>query len=134
MLLKRGNGWVTLQDIAQLIDAIEYAHTEIRKIVAAEKEIFTRLGVKKREVVAPARNEAVYQEVAKKVSASLHEAMDTSKYPKLESERRIDALRDELLAGYPEDDEDVRREARHAFEALYERLFRDDVLLTGNPS
>jgi polyribonucleotide nucleotidyltransferase len=111
-----------------VIDAIEYAHAEIRKIVAAQKEIYTRLGVKKREVVAPARNEALYQEVTKKVSAPLHEAMDTSKYPKLESQRRIDVLRDELLAGYPEDDEDIRREARHSFEALYERLFRDDIL------
>jgi len=112
-----------------VIDAIEYAHAEIRKIVAAEKELYKRLGVTKREVAPPVRNEALYQEVAKKVSAPLHEAMDTSKYPKLESQRRIDALRDELLAGYPEDDEDVRREARHSFEALYERLFRDDVLL-----
>ena len=112
-----------------VIDAIEYAHAEIRKIVAAEKELYKRLGVTKREVAPPVRNEALYQEVAKKVSAPLHEAMDTSKYPKLESQRHIDALRDELLAGYPEDDEDVRREARHSFEALYERLFRDDVLL-----
>ena len=112
-----------------VIDAIEYAHAEIRKIVAAEKELYKRLGVTKREVAPPVRNEALYQEVAKKVSAPLHEAMDTSKYPKLASQRRIDALRDELLAGYPEDDEDVRREARHSFEALYERLFRDDVLL-----
>ena len=112
-----------------MIDAIEYAHAEIRKIVAAEKELYNRLGVKKREVVAPARNEALYQEIAKKVSAPLREAMDTSKYPKLESEHRIDTLRDELLAGYPEEDEDIRREARHSFEALYERLFRDDVLL-----
>ena len=112
-----------------VIDAIEYAHAEIRKIVAAEKELYKRLGVTKREVAPPVRNEALYQEVAKKVSAPLHEAMDTSKYPKLESQRRIDALRDELLAGYPEDDEDVRREARHSFEELYERLFRDDVLL-----
>jgi polyribonucleotide nucleotidyltransferase len=112
-----------------VIDAIEYAHAEIRKIVAAQKQIYTRLGVKKREVVAPASNKALYEEIGRKVSAPLHEAMDTSKYPKLESERRIDALRDELLAGYPEEDEDLRREARHAFEALYERLFRDDVLL-----
>ena len=111
-----------------MIDAIEYGHGEIRKIVAVQKELYNRLGVKKRAVAAPARNEALYQEVAKKVSASLHEAMDTSKYPKLESERRIDEIRDQLLAGYPEEEEDVRREARHSFEALYERLFRDDVL------
>ena len=112
-----------------MLDAIQYGHGEIRKIVAGLKEIYARLGIKKREVVAPARNEAVYQEVSKKVTPALREAMDTSKQSKLESERRIEAVRDELLAGYPEDDEDLQREVKHSFEALYERLFRDDVLV-----
>ena len=111
-----------------MIDAIQYGHGEIRKILAGLKDLYQRVGVKKREVTAPVRNEALDKEVAKKVSTTLHEAMDTSKYPKLESQRRIDALRDELLAGYPEDDEDLRKQAAHSFEALYERLFRDDVL------
>ncbi|HEY6293899.1 MAG TPA: polyribonucleotide nucleotidyltransferase [Terriglobia bacterium] len=112
-----------------MIDAIQYGHGEIRKILAGLKELYQRLGVKKRPVVAPVRNEALYKEIAKKVSDALRDAMDTSKYPKLESQRRIDALREDLLAGYPEDDEDLRKEVSHSFEALYERLFRDDVLL-----
>jgi polyribonucleotide nucleotidyltransferase len=112
-----------------MIDAIQYAHGEIRKIVAAQQELFTRLGVKKRAVVPPTRNEALYQEIAKKVSDELHEAMDTSKYPKLESQRRIEAIQEELLAGYPEEDEELQQEVKHYFDALYERLFRDDVLL-----
>ncbi len=112
-----------------MLDAIQYGHGEIRKIVAGLKEMYTRLGVKKREVVAPKRNEAVYEEVAKKVTGKLREAMDTSKQNKLESEARIEAVRDELVAGYPEDDEDQQREVKQCFEALYERLFRDDVLL-----
>ena len=112
-----------------MIDAIQYAHGEIRKIVAAQQELFARLGVKKRDVVPPTRNEALYQEIAKKVSEALHEAMDTSKYPKLESQRRINAIQEELLAGYPEEDEELQQEVKHYFDALYERLFRDDVLL-----
>ena len=35
---------------ASIIDAIQYAHGEIRKIVTAEKELFAKLGLKKREV------------------------------------------------------------------------------------
>jgi len=111
-----------------MIDAIQYGHGEIRKIVAGLKELYQRVGVQKRAVTPPVRNEALDHEVAKKASAALHEAMDTSRYPKLESQRRIDSLRDELLAGYPEDDEDLRKQVAHSFEALYERLFRDDVL------
>ena len=112
-----------------MIDAIAYGHDEIRKIVAAQKALFQKLGIKKREVKAPVRNDALYQEVSKKVTASLRDAMDTSKYPKLESQKRIDAVREQLVAEYPEDDEALRKDVAHQFESLYERLFRDDVLV-----
>ncbi len=112
-----------------MLDAIHYGHGEIRKIIAGLKELYGKMGVKKREVAPPVRNEALHAEVAKKATAALREAMDTSKQSKLESERRIKALRDEIAAGYPEDDEDLQKEVKHAFEELYERLFRDDVLL-----
>jgi polyribonucleotide nucleotidyltransferase len=114
---------------AVILDAIQHAHGEIRKIVQAEKDLFGRLGLQKRKVQAPSRDETVAGEVARRVKDSLHEAMDTSKYSKQESERKISALRKEMLLSFPEEDEDRRREAGHAFDALYERLFRDDVLL-----
>ncbi|MGH9447189.1 MAG: polyribonucleotide nucleotidyltransferase, partial [Terriglobia bacterium] len=47
---------------------------------------------------------------------------------KLESERKVAALREELLQRYPEEDEARRREAVYAFDELQERLFRDGVL------
>ena len=112
-----------------ILEAIQHGHNEIRKIIAAEKELFARLGIKKREVTPPARDEALYREVAGKVETQLHEAMDTSKYIKQESHRKIAALRKELVESYPEEDETKRREAKHYFDALEERLFRDDVLL-----
>ncbi len=113
---------------ATVIDAIQYAHGEIKKIVAVERELFGKLGIKKREFTSPARDEALGREVAQKVQAALHEAMDTSKYVKLEGQRKIVEIREELLAGYPEEDEDRRREVAHAFSALEEKLFRYDVL------
>jgi polyribonucleotide nucleotidyltransferase len=112
-----------------MIDAIQYGHGEIRKIVAALRELYEKMGVKKRDVTPPVKNEALHAEVAKKATDRLRDAMDTSKYPKLDSQKRIEVLRDEILAGYPEDNEDLRKEVKHAYEALYERLFRDDVLL-----
>ena len=55
--------------------------------------------------------------------------MDTSKYIKQESHRKIAEIRNELIESYPEDDEEKRREVDHYFDALEERLFRDDILL-----
>jgi polyribonucleotide nucleotidyltransferase len=112
-----------------IIEAIQYAHGEIRKIVAAQQELFAKLGIKKREFVPPARDEALYQEVGSKVADQLHEAMDTSKYVKQESHRKIAALREALVESYPKEDEEKRRLVAHYFDALEERLFRDDILL-----
>ncbi len=112
-----------------VIDALQYAHAEIKKIVAAEKELFAKLGIKKREFTPPVRDEALYAEVRSKAEAQIHEAMDTSKYVKQESHRKIAAIREALVESYPEDDEEKRRLAAHYFDALEERLFRDDVVL-----
>jgi len=112
-----------------VIEAIQHAHLEIRKIVAAQKELFEKLGIQKREVTPPVRDEALYQEIRQKVEATLHEAMDTAKYKKLESHRRIAAIRQALVESYPEEDEAKRGQAAQYFDALEERLFRDDILL-----
>ncbi len=114
---------------ATIIEAIEYAHSEIRKIVAAQKELFELLGLKKRAFTAPVRDEALYQDVRGKIEADLHDAMDTSKYVKLESHRKIAELRKALVATYPEDDEAKRKLVAHFVDDVEERLFRDDVLL-----
>ncbi len=110
-------------------DAIQYAHGEIRRIVAAEKELFQKLGIKKQEFVAPAIDETVETEVRQKVAANLREAMDTSKYPKLISQNKIADLRESLVTSYPEADEEKRRKVGEAFDRLEERLFREDTLL-----
>jgi polyribonucleotide nucleotidyltransferase len=111
-----------------ILDALQYGHAEIRKIVALQKDLFGKLGIKKREFVASAMDEALYQEVKSKVEVELHEAMDTSKYAKQESQRRIVEIRTKLLESYTEDEEEKRRLAAHYFGRLEERLFRDDVL------
>ena len=110
-------------------DAIQYAHAEIKRIVAAEKELFQKLGIKKREFSAPAADEKLRREVAQKVEAHLHDAMNTAKYTKIESHQKIDAIREALLAGYADADEEKQREVAEIFGELEERFFREDVLL-----
>jgi polyribonucleotide nucleotidyltransferase len=111
-----------------ILEALQYGHAEIRKIVAMQKDLFQKLGIKKREFVPPPLDETFYQEVKSKVEAPLHEALDTSKYGKLESQRRIVEIREQLLENYPEDEEEKRRLAAQYFSRLEESLFREDVL------
>ena len=113
-----------------ILESIQHAHVEIKKIIGALKELYTKMGIQKAEFKATVEDAAVIREVRERIGDRLHEAMNTSNRSKLESEKKIELLREELLESYPaEEDEDKRREAGHAFERLYERLFREDVLL-----
>ena len=47
---------------------------------------------------------------------------DTAKYPKNESYGRIDAIKAEIVAAIPEDDNDKRKLATRAFERLREYI------------
>jgi len=119
------------QEVAEatIIDAIQYAHGEIRKIVAAQKELFSKLGLTKREFAAPGRDAVLLEELRAKAAAPLAEAMDTSRYPKLESQRRVDALKQSVIEGYPQEDAERRAQVKQYLDMLEEGLFRDDILV-----
>ncbi|HZP01847.1 MAG TPA: polyribonucleotide nucleotidyltransferase [Terriglobia bacterium] len=112
-----------------ILEAIQYGHAEIKKIVAAQKDLFERMGVQKRDFAAPPRDEVLFSEVEQKAGKALHEAMDTSVYKKLESHRKIAEIRKALVESYPEEEEEKRRQVAHYFDALEEKYFREDVLL-----
>ena len=113
---------------ATMNDAIQYAHGEIRKIVAAEEELFGKLGIKKREVPPPTRDEALYREVEEKVASALHEAMDTSKRGKTESYSMVAEIEKNLIESFPKEEEEKRRMAAQYFVEVEEKLFRQDAL------
>jgi polyribonucleotide nucleotidyltransferase len=110
-------------------DALQFGHGEIKKIVAAIKDLGARVGIKKLEVKPPAFDEALYKEIAAKYTDRLRDALDTEKHPKLESYALVDAVKAEIMAALPEDDEEKHKLAYRAFEQLRERIFRDDMLV-----
>jgi polyribonucleotide nucleotidyltransferase len=110
-------------------DALEFGHGEIKKIIAAIKDLGARVGIKKVEVKPPAFDEALYKDLAAKYSDRMRDALDTEKHPKLESYALVDAVKAEIMASVPEDDEDKHKLAYRAFERLRERIFRDDMLV-----
>ena len=111
-----------------VVDALEFGHAQIKKIVAAIKELHAQLKPKKVVVPALPFDEALYKEIEKKYGARLHDAVDTEKHPKKESYLLIDAIKDEIKAAIPEEEEEKRVLAKRAFERLRENIFRDDVL------
>ena len=110
-------------------DALEFAHGEIRKIVAAIRELQSRVKPQKVAVTPPAFDEAMYKQMQKDYGEKLRDAVDTQKHPKSESYSLIDGIKAEILRAIPEDDTEKRKLAYRAFERLRERIFRDDMLL-----
>jgi polyribonucleotide nucleotidyltransferase len=112
-----------------VVDALEFGHAEIRKIVAVIRDLYARVHPEKVAVQPPAFDEALYNNMSKTYGDRLRDALDTKKHPKAESYGLVDAILKEILAAVPEEDEDKRKLAHRAFERLRERIFRDDMLL-----
>jgi polyribonucleotide nucleotidyltransferase len=111
-----------------VVDALEFGHAQIKKIVGAIKELHTQLKIKKVTVPPLPFDESLYKEIEKKYGARLHDAVNTEKHPKKESYLLIDAIKDEVKESIPEEEEEKRVLAKRAFERLRENIFRDDVL------
>jgi len=111
-----------------VVDAIEYGHTEIKKICAAINDLRARAGKKKREVTPPEFDQAYYDQLKKKVGAELSDALDTKKHPKAESYTLVKDIKKKLQAEIPEDDEKALAKLKQYYETLRERIFREEVL------
>ena len=111
-----------------VVDAIEFAHAEIKKICATINELRQKAGKPKREVTAPEFDEAYFKDLNKKIGSRLTDALDTQKHPKAESYALVKELKKELIAQLPEEDEDGQRKLAHYYEILRERIFRNQVI------
>src|SRR5438270_4840361 len=110
-----------------VVDAIEFAHTEIKKICAGINELREKAGKPKREVTPPEFDQAYYNDLKKKVGADLTDRLDTQKHPKAESYELVRELKKSLLAALPEDDEAAQAKLKSYYETLRERIFREAV-------
>src|SRR5437588_10687380 len=96
-----------------VVDAIEFGHTEIKKICAALSELRAKVGKPKRVVEPPQFDEAYYNNLKKRVGAELSDALDTKKHPKAESYALVKEIKKKLQAEIPEDDEDALAKLKH---------------------
>ncbi len=111
-----------------VVDAIEFAHTEIKKICAAINELKTKAGKPKRAVTPPEFDQAYYDGLKSKIGADLTDRLDTQKHPKAESYELVRQLKKELQATIPEEDEEAKAKLKTYYETLRERIFREAVI------
>ncbi|MBS1852461.1 MAG: polyribonucleotide nucleotidyltransferase [Acidobacteria bacterium] len=111
-----------------VVDAIEFGHTEIKKICAAINQLRDKAGKPKRAVTPPEFDQAYYNALQAKVGADLSDALNTEKHPKSESYALVKELKKKLLAELPEDDDDAQAKLKTYYETLRERIFREEVI------
>lgn len=110
-----------------VLAAIEFAHEQIKKIVAAIDELVAKAGKAKRQFTPPEFDEAYYEALKAKIGDRLKDALDTKKHGKIESYGLIGQLHVELAAEIPAEDAAAKKKLGHYYELLRERIFREQV-------
>jgi polyribonucleotide nucleotidyltransferase len=114
-----------------VVDAIDFAHTEIKKICAALEELRKKVGKPKRAVTPPEFDQAYYDGLKKKIGKRLIDALDTEKHPKAESYTLVKEIKKELAAELPQEGkeaDEAKKKLNTYYETLRERIFREQVI------
>ncbi|MGA3189942.1 MAG: polyribonucleotide nucleotidyltransferase [Bryobacteraceae bacterium] len=110
---------------AEILDAIEFGHDCCKKIATAIRELVKKVGKTKREFKSPELNKELYEQISTAARVELTDAMNTEKYEKIDSYRRIDACKKKTIETLTDEQ---KPEAGKVFDALKERIFRDEML------
>ena len=111
-----------------VVEALEFGHAQVKKIVAAIKQLHAQLKPKKVEVAPWPFDQSIYDAIKKTYGAALKDALDTEKHPKKESYHLIDELKAKIVEAVPEEDEEKLALTKRAFDRLKEDIFRDEIL------
>jgi len=108
-----------------VLGAIEFGHNCCKKIATAIRELVKLAGKPKKEFQSPELGQELYETISKQVRVDLTDALNTQKYPKLESYAKVAELKKKAVEGQPEEKQE---EAAKCYDALKERIFRDEML------
>ena len=113
----------------EMIQALQTGHDAIKRIVAAQEDLFGRLGIVKETVEVETSEPSHAAEVEARVAGPLREAMSVR--GKLNMYAALDKVEEDLLASYPEDQADRKAEAKKIFHDVLVKLFRTILLKEG---
>ncbi len=114
----------------EILDALDIAHEEIKKLCQAQRELAAQAGKEKMEVVAVEIDNDLYEQI----KASHGEALDaaTQIEEKLERQEACSAIEEQVLGKYSGDPEaeaypEFRAKAQLAFDKLEKTLIRERI-------
>jgi polyribonucleotide nucleotidyltransferase len=122
VMVEAGAQEVSEEDV---LGAIDFGHNACKKIAAGIRELMKLCGKTKREFKSPELNADLYAKIEAEGRADLTDALNTKKYDKLTSYSMIAQVKERIIATLDEEQQD---EAKKCFDALKERIFRDEML------
>src|SRR4051812_41486172 len=113
---------------AEILDALDIAHGEIKKLCAAMNDLRSQAGKEKVEIEPPAVDEAVLSEVQERFGKALEDA--TQVVDKLERQEATKAVEEQVieeLSGDPEADPEAYKERRTNVQRAFDKLEKDTI-------
>jgi polyribonucleotide nucleotidyltransferase len=115
---------------AEILDALDIAHSEIRKLCAAQRELAEKAGKPKQEIEPPQVDEDLARQIAESHGAALDQA--TQVEDKLERQDATKAVEEAVLEQYSGDPSsdtyaEFRQKAQLAFDALEKKIIRERI-------
>jgi polyribonucleotide nucleotidyltransferase len=107
-------------------EAVALAQEPIKKIIEAQKELFRKLNIKKREFTVKPIDQGKVEKIEQRISADLLRAIELK--TKKESEEESDKILKTLLAEIPLENEKEINETKEIFYNLQKKLVRDLIL------
>jgi len=112
-----------------MIEALDFGHSQIRKLIAIQKELFEKIQPAKREAVKPVLDQAEYQRIEQAYAQQIAEALHIK--GKLNSYSRLDEILKEIVTAVPEEETERRTQADAIFQHIMEKIFRKEILEDG---
>lgn len=109
----------------QVVEAIDFGHDCCKKLVAGIRQLVEKAGKPKWAYEPAQPNQELAKKIADFIRPELTDALDTKKYQKLDSYHRVHEAKAKSVALFAEEEQE---EAGKLFDALKERIFRDEML------
>jgi polyribonucleotide nucleotidyltransferase len=108
---------------AEILDALDIAHDNIKKLCALQRDLAEKVGKEKIEVAVPQVDEKLLEEIKSSHGTALDEATQTEE--KLARQDAIKAVEEQVLEQYAPDAED--KERRAAVQMVLDKLEKDTI-------
>jgi polyribonucleotide nucleotidyltransferase len=113
----------------KIVAAVSLAQEPIKQIIEAQKNLFQKLGLKKREFTVKTVDAAKAEQIERRIAADLLRAIQVPK--KKESEVESERILKSLLEGIPLENEEEISSTKRIFYDLEKKLVRDLILNQG---